>query len=409
MPSPVLSKASVSEMNARTHVDPAAGKDDTMQIVDSVESEKLEVAEEPSKTEEENQDEDLPDAPTQRTPSAPPAIVSIDKAETAVEAFEKEAVNDQGKANESISPSSPPAPLLTPGTGADSSNHAQSPATAPESEAEKQHEPERLSGPEMLSELEKLPSASPEPVVELTADEKEALVSLNAMLSTVPSAVARAAIKEHASKCLLGFGPDETAFLDGIFTAASDQVVKKFIDANGGRILDVANQQYKSFLDRALEIRLKDIDGTALARYLARADRLGFEEQDEIDGESAMPIPRNVQVISSDLSEVGDHQMQPMYGIPHASGAMVQQHWPAPPPGMMYDPAVYSQPCFPPGAQMKHCPKCGAGFKQNAGLKYHIEHDVCKKAGTPMGPVMARCESCGKEFRSPGGYHYVSF
>ena len=387
-------------MNARTHVNSAAGKEDAIEIADSVEPEKQEVAEEPSKTEE-KQDEDLPDAPSHLSPPAPPANIEVGKAETAAEASKQEAINDPSKADESISPSSPLAPLLTPGTGADSSNRAQSPATAPESEAEKQQEPERLPEPKT--------SPAPEPVAELTADEKEALMSLNAMLSTVPPAVARAAVKEHASKCLLGFGPDETAFLDGIFIGASDQVVKKFIDANGGRILDVANQQYKSFLDRALETRLKDIDGTALARYLARADRLGFEEQDEIDGESVMPIPRNVQLISSDPSEVGDHQMQPMYAMPHASGAMVQQHWPAPPPGMMYDPAVYAQPGFPPGAQMKHCPKCGAGFKQNAGLKYHIEHDVCKKAGTPMGPVMARCESCGKEFRSPGGYHYVSY
>ena len=377
-------------MNARTCVDSAAEKRDAMEIVDSVELEKRKIAEDQSKTEE-NQDEKLADEPSHLSPSAPPANTEVDKAEIAAEASKQEATNDPSKADESISPSSPPAPLLTPGTGADSSNRAQSPATAPESEAEKQQEPE------------------PQPVVELTADEKEALMSLNAMLSTVPPAVARAAVKEHASKCLQGFDPDETAFLDCIFSTASDQVVKKFIDANGRRILDVANQQYKSFLDGALEIRLKDIDGTALARYLARADRLGFEEQDEIDGESVMPIPRHVQVISSDPSEVGDHQMQPMYAMPHGSGAMVQQHWPAPPPGMMYDPAVYSQPGFHHGAQMKHCPKCGAGFKQNAGLKYHIEHDVCKKAGTPMGPVMARCESCGKEFRSPGGYHYVSF
>lgn len=407
--SPVLSRTSISEVNARTHIGSAAEKEDAMEIVDPVELKKLEVAEEPSETEEEKHDEDLPDAPSHLSPSAPPANIEVCKDETAVEASEQEATNDPSKTGESISPISPPAPLLTTGTGTDSSNRAQSPSTAPESVPEKQQETERLPEPETLPEPEKLLSPEPEPVVELTADEKEALMSLNAMLSTVPPAVARAAVKEHASKCLLGFSPDETAFLDGIFTAASDQVVKKFIDANGGRILDVANQQYKLFLDRALEIRLKDIDGTALARYLARADRLGFEEQDEVDGESVMPIPRNGQFISSDPPEVGDRQMQPMYGMPHASGAIVQQHWPAPPPGMMYDPAVYSQPGFPLGAQMKHCPKCGAGFKQNAGLKYHIEHDVCKKAGTPMGPVMARCESCGKEFRSPGGYHYVSF
>ena len=246
------------------------------------------------------------------------------------------------------------------------------------------------------------------PVVELSADEKEALMTLNAMLATVPAVVSRAAVKEHASKCLVGSTSDEIAFLDTIFSQASNVVSKRFLESNQERILDLANQHSKQFLDRALEIRVVDIDGKKLAGYLARAGRLGFEEQDDIDGESALPVERpNVQVISSDPSDNdADTRMHPV----HSYNGEIHGNWNEPPPGYMHNPA-YPNPYFSQQGHaqgMKVCHKCGAAFKQNAGLRYHLEKDVCKKAGVPQGPVMARCEACGKEFRSPGGYHYVS-
>lgn len=236
------------------------------------------------------------------------------------------------------------------------------------------------------------PAEEAEPVKELSLEEAADLVKLNALLTTVSTAVAQRAVRQHASKCLLGSTKDEAFFAETVLSRASDRAVAMVVEATQQRLLDVAKAHQKSFLDRALEIRVATIESKKLAMYLARAQRLGFEEQDEIDGEDAMPV------------------LRPGEATPQGQPPVFRPQWAPPPPpaGFMYNPNLPMPEMDLSQGGFKVCPSCGATFKQAAGLRYHIEREVCKKPGTPMGPVMATCEACGKEFRSPGGYHYVS-
>ncbi|KAK6193425.1 bifunctional uridylate/adenylate kinase [Pestalotiopsis sp. IQ-011] len=157
---------------------------------------------------------------------------------------------------------------------------------------------------------------------------------LNAAIHHASGPIARRAVKDFGSKMV---GATKVELLQH-FTA-------KDLDEVADLILDKASE---AFFDKALERRLSTIDARSLINALARAERLGYEDNDTLD-EKPGPPPSTGAPAGLDLP----------YEQP------VQNAQPSPPvPGFEY-----------------FCEHCGAGFITNVGQQYHHANKVCGDHG----------------------------
>lgn len=232
------------------------------------------------------------------------------------------------------------------------------------------------------------------------ASHKAEVAELAAVLAKISPAAALAGVTQYCSKNLLGTGNIEEIYLAvKTLTSASEKALTAVLKHAEQRLLEVANENCKQFLDRAVEVRMESIEAAKLVKFLAQAKRLGYGDDDIVEDESVCPPYKASDIIRAVQAQTP--QQGPMGQMPPPPQFAPYQNYQFTNYGSPYVQQV-------PGAALglKSCDYCGQTFKQNAGLRYHLEKGVCRKDAGPQGPVMATCPTCGKEFRSPGGYHY---
>lgn len=246
------------------------------------------------------------------------------------------------------------------------------------------------------------------------------LSNFNAVLASISPAAARAGVRQNWRKCLLGSSSDESFFIRSMMGRTSDHVMTKILEEGQERILEVASEHYKEFLDQAMAIRLESISAKDLVAVLAKARRLGYDEMDLVEAdEMVVPVERPEANEPSDTEEEADEKLQ--VEVPEVleveSGArkdswakerliefrMKQQN----------DAGQGSQTVFSQTeghtkrkSKRKVCPACGATFLQSAGLKYHMDRKVCERQ-RPTAPLKFWCDLCSKGFTTSGGLTYV--
>lgn len=157
-----------------------------------------------------------------------------------------------------------------------------------------------------------------------------------------------------------------------------DQMSTADLDDVAVRILSKASN---SFLDKALEMRLKTIEAKHLINALARAERLGYEPsdvQDDGDLPATSPFP------------AADTTMQHSDALPR-NVAHSQPDSPAPAPGL------------PP-----HCSICFRRFFVASAHAYHMKHRVCTRPAPANTGFKYSCQHCGQGFTTVAGLNYVS-
>lgn len=196
---------------------------------------------------------------------------------------------------------------------------------------------------------------------------------LNASIHHASGPIARRAVKDFGSKMVAATKVE----LLQHFTA-------KDLDEVADLILDKASE---AFFDKALERRLSTIDARSLINALARAERLGYEDNDTLD-EKPGPPPSTGAPAGLDLP----------YEQP------VQNAQPSPPV------AGFSQHPNPVAASMTggamQCSLCWRKFKAYSAFDYHTKKRICTKPAPSAAGFEFFCEHCGAGFITNVGQQY---
>jgi hypothetical protein len=211
------------------------------------------------------------------------------------------------------------------------------------------------------------------------------VAALNKVLSTVSNEAARIVTRQHWRKCLIGTEKDQSFLVRAILKHSTPHVYVRAMEDYGDKFLEAASDE---FLDEALELRLPDIDADKLVALLAKAKRLGYDEQDVVDEEEAVvpshnrpsggsepsiemvtnPEPRDVIMVNpSDplLEEQNRH-------IVEAAPAIAAPY--QPPISRFSYPQNMNLPtrrkAKDPASRKFVCPDCTASFAKQGGLTY---------------------------------------
>ena len=121
----------------------------------------------------------------------------------------------------------------------------------------------------------------------------------------------RSGVRQNWRKCLLGSSSDESFFIRSLMGRTSDHVMAKILEESQERILEVASEHYKEFLDQAMAIRLESISAKDLVAVLAKARRLGYDEMDLVEAdEMVVPAERPEANEPSDTEEEAEEKLQ---------------------------------------------------------------------------------------------------
>ncbi|KAK9775793.1 hypothetical protein SCAR479_07609 [Seiridium cardinale] len=201
----------------------------------------------------------------------------------------------------------------------------------------------------------------------------------HAIQQSIPEAV-RHVIRDNWQKALLGTEFHQAFVMNAAVHHASSHVVKHAIKDFGQKMIseskeeiigqftakdldDVADLIFErasdAFLDKALERRLGTIDARSLINALARAERLGYENNDAMDERP---------------------DLTPMSAGPVPSPSIAPVH--------VKKQLCTKQPPSPAGFDYS-CEHCGAGFITGVGQQYHHANKVCgaheMASATPKG------------------------
>lgn len=154
-----------------------------------------------------------------------------------------------------------------------------------------------------------------------------------------------------------------------------DKMTTADLDEVAYHILDKASD---SFLDKALEKRLKSIGAKHLINALARAERLGYEPSD-VQEDNDPPLPAAAPVVPSNAQ----------INVPPNTAS-----------------AVPSQ-TMPPRDSKPLCGLCHRTFDVDWGYQYHTRHKVCQRASYGPNGFKFACQFCGQGFESLPGLNYV--
>ena len=230
------------------------------------------------------------------------------------------------------------------------------------------------------------PNASPKEVSPKEAALLETEVAaLSKTLSTVSNEAARVVTRQHWRKCLIGTEKDQSFLVRAILKHSTPHVYVRAIEDYGGKFLEAASDE---FLDQALELRLSTIDADKLVSLLAKAKRLGYDEQDVVDEEEDVVPAQNGQPEGSEPAiqkipnpeprdAIMDGRSDPLLEEQNRNAIAAATAIAAP-----YQPPVstgsYAQnmnlptrrKAKDPANRKFVCPDCTASFAQQGGLTY---------------------------------------
>ncbi|KAK3985123.1 hypothetical protein QBC44DRAFT_335686 [Cladorrhinum sp. PSN332] len=202
-----------------------------------------------------------------------------------------------------------------------------------------------------------------------------------AIQQSLPQAVRRI-VRDHWEKCLLGSEFHQAFILNASIHHALPSITQRAVRDFGGKMvadclkeiighistegLDkvadlIIAKASDGFLDKCLEKRLLTIEAKPLTQALAKAERLGFGLDDEIQQE-------------------GQHErVMPHEAYPGANSS-------------------YSlAPGYHP-AQPLQCSRCFRTFTQAAPYDYHIRYEVCRQIPPTANGFLTSCPYCGQGF-----------
>lgn len=167
-----------------------------------------------------------------------------------------------------------------------------------------------------------------------------------------------------------------------------DAMTPADIDAVASRLLSKASD---SFLDAALELRLKSIDAKRLINALARAERLGYEPSDVVDEDddpaATQPPFYHEPVMSSPAPQPPGAQSAPRQ-------PMAQ---PAPQPAPQHG---------SPAASLMYCKMCFRKFVHQSAFEHHVKNKICTRSPVAPGGYKFSCQHCGQGFTTIMGVQY---
>ncbi|KAK4126624.1 hypothetical protein N657DRAFT_662782 [Parathielavia appendiculata] len=206
-----------------------------------------------------------------------------------------------------------------------------------------------------------------------------------AIQQSLPEAVRRV-VRDHWEKCLLGSEFHQAFVLNASIHHALPNITQRAVRDFGSKMVSeskhelmahfttealdqvadlIISKASDAFLDRCLEKRLLTIEAQPLINALAKAERLGYEAGDMIQG------GQNESVI-------------PKEAYP---GAAVAAN------GFQSGPAQ-SQPSRPP----LQCMKCFRTFTHTSACDYHAVYDVCRQVPPTANGFQHSCSHCGQGF-----------
>lgn len=243
----------------------------------------------------------------------------------------------------------------------------------------------------------------------------------------VPEAVRRS-VRDNWEKCLLGSDFHQAFVLNASIHHATPAAVQRGIRdfgsalVSGGRaqiieamtpadIEAVAPQILKkaseSFLDAALELRLRSIDAKRLINALARAERLGYEPSDvveEDDDPALIPHPASHHVQAMPALAPQPPRAEPALIQPRAKPSTPQPRTPsapAPKPVPQLAPKHAA-----PSDSLMYCDLCFRKFVYRSAYEHHVEKKVCTRLPVAPGGYRFSCQHCGQGFTTIMGVQY---
>ncbi len=236
-------------------------------------------------------------------------------------------------------------------------------------------------------------SASPKKVSPKDAALLETeIAALSKALSAVSNEAARIVTRQHWRKCLIGTEKDQSFLVRAILKHSTPHVYMRAMEDYGDKFLEAASDK---FLDQALELRLPHIDADVLVALLAKAKRLGYDEQDVVDEEEVVvpapnrpskgpepsiemitnPEPRDAIMVdrSDPLLEEQNRNFVAAAAAAAAAAASVAAPY-RPKPSTFSYPQNMNLPtrrkAKDPASRKFVCPDCTASFAQQGGLTY---------------------------------------
>lgn len=205
--------------------------------------------------------------------------------------------------------------------------------------------------------------------------------SLNKLLASVSDEAARIALRHNWRKLVKGNDKDHSFLIRAILKYSNERVFVRLVEAYGEQLIKAANNE---FLDLAMAARLRTIAAKELVFMLAKAERLGYEEQDVVDEEDEDVVPLEKR-LSEDASQEADRVAHPK---PNEDAVMVDRidalreeqnsvakvtpiaAIPAQ-AGVAHPVELPNRPAANSSAARRFvCPDCNATFAQSGGLQY---------------------------------------
>ncbi|ORY62339.1 uncharacterized protein BCR38DRAFT_486602 [Pseudomassariella vexata] len=232
----------------------------------------------------------------------------------------------------------------------------------------------------------------------------------HAIQQSVPEAVRRT-VRDNWEKALLGSEFHHAFIMNAVIHHADGIIIRRAIrdfgykmvleskvelishfrpqdlDAVADKILEKASDE---FLDKAMDKRLSTIDARSLINALARAERLGYEDNDTLDNPNHHPQPQvatpTQPVPSPFVHQPAAEVQHPVGQSPQIQNLQCQLCWRKFATAAPYEYHVKKQLCTKPPPNTSgfpfSCAYCGAGFITNVGQQYHLANKVCGDHGT---------------------------
>ncbi|KAJ3552273.1 hypothetical protein NPX13_g11157 [Xylaria arbuscula] len=262
----------------------------------------------------------------------------------------------------------------------------------------------------------RFPSPDVDHEAQLSGFSRDVALVADAVQQACPEAVRRV-VRDKWEKCVVGSEFHHAFLMNAAIHNASGVIMRRAIRDFGQHMVLGAKKEIAShlrpedldelapiilekcsdrFLDKALEQRLKTIDARSLINALARAERLGYEKGDILEGQPEGQPERVVPAAQTHSPGVTQVNLQ----------TSSHPQFPAAGPGTnaLAHPVQPLAHHAPPIADLK-CKLCWREFRHSKHYEYHVQKQLCTRAASGQQSQFV-CDACGAEFATKHGQQY---